>query len=91
MIPADLRALLRERRQAERKHRTRPTLADLEQDGPPLSPAAFAAIVGMGREYVRVCCVSGAIPASKVNGYWKISRETARQFVRLLVPHKPAA
>jgi hypothetical protein len=85
-LGAALCALLAE----ERRRALRPTIAELEQDGPPLSPAAFAIVFGMSREYVRYLCASGGIPATQgKNGYWHITRKVARDLVRRA--SKPAA
>ena len=87
MIPDDLRAVILARRQAERSRR--PTLADLERSGPPLSPQAFAGIIGMSRSWVRQLCVDGTIRATKDNRGWKIDRAWALGWVRDFL--KPAA
>ena len=87
-IPSDLRAVLVARRKAERHARIRPTAADLERDGPPLSPAAFAALLGMSREYVAMMLRDGSIPATydkpegRKIGRWRIDRGVALSFVQ---------
>ena len=83
MIPGDLRAVLVARRKADRHLRIRPTLADLDNGGPPISPTAFACIIGMSREYVRLLLASGELPATKApNGHWKIDRGIASAYLR---------
>lgn len=82
-IPSDLRDVIVARRKADRRAVRRPTLADLEHDGPALSPAAFGAIIGMSREYVRVLLVSGELPSTKTaRGHWKIARGAALDYLR---------
>lgn len=89
MIPPDLRAVILERRKAERHARLSPTLADLTQDGPDLSPRAFARIIGMSQSWVRQLCADGFLKARKVGTHWRIDRAFARRWITDFL--KPAA
>lgn len=57
--------------------KVRPTLADLEKDGPALSPKDFALIAGIGRDSIVYLCQTGGIPAFRIGAHWKISRAVA--------------
>ena len=75
--------------------KVRPTLADLEHDGPCLSPADFGLIIGLRREVVTDMCHRGEIPAFSVGTEprrrrWKIARSWAYQFC-CRIGMKPAA
>lgn len=78
-----------------RTARKRPTLADLEQDGPALSPADLAHILGISREVIGIMCRTHEIPAFAAgNGetlrHWKIPRRWARDYCRRMI-RKPSA
>jgi hypothetical protein len=64
-----------------RHKRQRPTLADLSQPGPALSPADLASILGVSRELISAMCRAGEIPARALGSgtlkHWKIDRQWA--------------
>ena len=78
-----------------RQARPRPTLADLEQDGPALSPADFASLIGVSRELIAEMCRLGEIPAIQVGAHkckhWKIRRDYCLEYCRRHGLLKPAA
>ena len=79
-----------------RTARPRPTLADLEHEGPALSPADFAILIGVSRELIGEMCRLREIPAFQVGAgkkiqHWKIPREFCRDYCRSRGLLKPAA
>ena len=78
-----------------RPRRPRPTLADLSIEGPALSPADFAAIIGISRELVADMCRNGEVGAFRVGTaqqrHWKIPRSVCLEYCRRLRLTSPAA
>lgn len=76
--------------------KVRPTLADLEHDGPPLSPADFGLIIGLPRETIAEMCRVGEIQAFTIGTgqhrrRWKIARPVALAYCVKIGMKKPAA
>ncbi len=65
--------------------RRRPTLADIQQDGPALTPADLGLLIGLPREIVASMCRHGEIAAVETNAghprrrRWRIARAVARE------------
>ena len=76
--------------------KVRPVLADLQHDGPPLSPADFGLIIGLPRETITEMCRYGEIIAFTVGTgqrrrRWKIARRVALAYCIRIGMWSPAA
>lgn len=66
-----------------RTAKPRPTINDIQTDGPALTPADLAHVLGISREYVADMCRRGEVEAFQIGReskrrHWKISRAVAR-------------